>query len=314
MTSLPFQRLYHADWSIAPAKRWVAAAERGPAGWRVTAPRQVGDSAAFVDLLFAGGAVLAGFDFPLGLPVAYGRATGFADFPTALRVFGQGEWGAFYRVATSEDEISRYRPFYPMRSDRSVRQAQLVARLGVASMEALRRECDRATGTRRPACPLFWTLGANQVGKAAIAGWQEVVAPAHRRGAALWPFDGPLGELAARGGPVLAETYPAEAYHHVGMTLGPQMSKRRQQDRRDAGAVLPGWAARHGVRFCPQLVAAIAQGFGASAAGEDAFDALAGVLGMIEVVEGRRAERGGGDTVWEGWILGQAGRGDGAGG
>jgi hypothetical protein len=48
--------------------------------------------------------------------------------------------------------------------------------------QRLRRQCERATPTRRAACPLFWTLGSNQVGKAAISGWQEVIAPAQRHG------------------------------------------------------------------------------------------------------------------------------------
>jgi hypothetical protein len=50
------------------------------------------------------------------------------------------------------------------------------------------------------------TLGGNQGGKAAISGWEEVIAPARRRGARVWPFDGRLAELAMVGVPVLAET------------------------------------------------------------------------------------------------------------
>jgi hypothetical protein len=53
---------------------------------------------------------------------------------------------------------------------------------------------------------------------------------------------------------------------------------------------------------------ALADGFGPRKDGEDVFDAAVGLLGMIEVVEGRRLaspiERSAQD--WEGWILGQA--------
>jgi len=31
---------------------------------------------------------------------------------------------------------------------------------------------------------MFWTLGGNQVGKAAISGWRELLAPARRAGIA----------------------------------------------------------------------------------------------------------------------------------
>ncbi|CDZ67044.1 Hypothetical protein NGAL_HAMBI2605_53230 [Neorhizobium galegae bv. orientalis] len=52
----------------------------------------------------------------------------------------------------------------------------------------------------------------------------------------------------------------------------------------------------------------IRDGFRNGKDGEDRFDAAVGLLGMIDVVEGRRAE-GSPDAddvkTWEGWILGQ---------
>ena len=177
------------------------------------------------------------------------------------------------------------------------------------SIDALRRQCERATSTRRKACPLFWTLGPNQVGKAAISGWQEVIAPARLRGARLWPFDGSLAKLAKAGAPVLAETYPAEAYGHVGVTFRASMSKRRQDDRRTAMSGLIRWACQRDVTFAAELNSEVEDGFGTRSDGEDRFDALVGMLGMIEVADGRRLEcpvdRSNGEA-WEGWILGQA--------
>ncbi len=175
-------------------------------------------------------------------------------------------------------------------------------------MDALRRRCERATPTRPAACPLFWTLGANQVGKAAIAGWRDVLQPARARGARLWPFDGSLEQLAQSGAPVLAETYPAEAYRHVGVRFAPGMSKRRQEDQRLAMVGLADHAARRGVRFGRELAARVAAGFGPSDGGEDAFDALIGLLGMLEVVDGRRpaAPATAAPDRWEGWIIGQS--------
>ncbi len=52
----------------------------------------------------------------------------------------------------------------------------------------------------------------------------------------------------------------------------------------------------------------LTDGFGPSGNGEDQFDAALGLLGMIEVVEGRRAAAPTSIELndCEGWILGQA--------
>ena len=182
----------------------------------------------------------------------------------------------------------------------------LVQGLGL-QYDKLLRECERPTPIRGAACCLFWTLGGSQVGRAAISGWQEVVAPARRRGAKLWPFEGSLAELARAGYPVIAETYPAEAYSHVGIRFPRNGSKRRQHDRAFATKGIFEWASRNQVTFCELLVNQIEMGFGPHEDGEDPFDALAGILSMIEVLDGRRSEgpENGSAHVWEGWILGQ---------
>lgn len=53
----------------------------------------------------------------------------------------------------------------------------------------------------------------------------------------------------------------------------------------------------------------IDDGFGDSKSGEDQFDALMGLVGMVEVANGRRPASDPGVAVdpWEGWIIGQAG-------
>ncbi len=300
--------MLHADWSVAADKRWVAEASRSGNGWTVAAPRPVGDCAAFVETMFADRRrVLAGFDFPIGLPVAYGRMTGLDDLPAVLDALGRGEWPDFFNVAERPEQIAVTRPFYPRVSSAQARQQALLDALGLADINALRRRCELATAVRRAACPLFWTLGANQVGKAAITGWREVLVPARRRGARLWPFDGSLAELARTGVPVLAETYPGEAYGHVGVAFAAGMSKRRQDDRSAAMRDLPAWAARHGVSFSAELAARILDGFGTLDRGEDPFDALIGLLGMLEVVDGRRPAlpATASPDRWEGWIMGQ---------
>jgi len=69
----------------------------------------------------------------------------------------------------------------------------------------LLRACDYSTAARNKACEIFWTLGANQVGKAAIAGWRDLLAPAVRdKAIAIWPFDGDHPAIFEAGGIVVA--------------------------------------------------------------------------------------------------------------
>jgi len=104
---------------------------------------------------------LAGFDFPIGLPEAFGQKTKFSNFSEAIKAFGIEEWSRFYDVSECAEDISVHRPFYPRVSSSSARQAHLLAALGVDDVEALRRQCEKATTNRRAACALFWTLGGN---------------------------------------------------------------------------------------------------------------------------------------------------------
>ena len=304
--SLPYERVIHADWSASPRKQWAATAVRAKTGWIVGVPKKVVHTGLFLDDLLNGPEpTLAGFDFPIGLPEFYGQAIDPPDFCSALRAFGHGRWSDFYNVANVADEISLYRPFYPQRSSSAAQQSHLTTALGCMSIDQLRRRCELATGSRRAACSLFWTLGGNQVGKPAISGWKEVVAPARQLGAKLWPFEGPLPVLAQTTTLTLAETYPAEAYAHVGAKFVPGQSKRRKNDRVKATEGVGAWSTHNSIALTPELASLIDQGFGPRAAGEDAFDAIMGLFGMIEVVDGRRhageVKCGG----WEGWILGQ---------
>jgi len=305
----PFVRLVHADWSTAPSKRWAVEAKWSSDGWLVGAPHPVGPVEQFVhDLLTGPQPSLAGFDFPIGLPAVFGRKTRFVGFAEAIAAFGFGEWGKFYAVSERAEEISLYRPFYPRVASSLVRQVHLLSALGATDMNDLKRQCERSTRDRAAACALFWTLGPNQVGKAAISGWQEIVQPARRAGALLWPFDGALPLLASASRLVVCETYPAEAYGHVGVSLRGG-SKRSQIDRREATASLAARCFAHGIRLTDAMLETLNDGFGDRNSGDDAFDAAMGLFGMIEVVEGRRAAAPEKTEApeWEGWILGQAG-------
>lgn len=303
-----YQRLVHSDWSKDPRKRWACEAVKIAGRWRVGAPRLVGKIDDFVKYLQDGQAVtLAGFDFPIGVPAAFGRATSRANFPDLLGVLGLGEWLRFFEVCDRPDEIRMHRPFYPRVSSAKAKQLHLLERHGVNSIDDLRRFSERATADRRAACSLFWTLGGNQVGKAAISGWQEVIRPLRASGARIWPFDGDLAELSNAGRLTLAETYPAEAYGHVGVRFETNGSKQRQADRRNATLGLEERCARYEIVLVGELEALIADGFGPRKSAEDSFDAVMGALGMIEVVEGRRSEAPAHipERDWEGWIIGR---------
>jgi hypothetical protein len=259
------------------------------------------------------GILLLGFDFPIGLPAAYARRAAIDDFLSTLPELGKGEWGDFYRVAAQPDEIHLRRPFYPARPG-AARQSHLLDALGFPSMDDLRRECERARPGRRAAAPLFWTLGGQQVGKAAISGWTQVLAPALRQGqtgapVAVWPFSGRFSDLLLPGAAVLAETYPAEYYTHLGVAFSPASGgKRSQLARRDKAVRLLEWSEKAGVALEPALRQALLDGFGPKPNGEDLFDATIGLLGMLNLILGLQPLDEPADRRLrkvEGWILGQ---------
>jgi hypothetical protein len=301
----------HADWSTHPAKRWqstaVLLADRR---YRLLPTARTEDL--WRSLEDQPGPVLLGFDFPLGLPAAYAARAGIDDFFAALPHFGSGRFAAFYVVAGRPEEIELGRPFYPKRPG-GCRRQQLLQGLGLGDWSDLLRRCDRRTPTRNAACALFWTLGGSQVGKAAIAGWRDLLVPALRDGVdvGLWPFQGRLEELLARHRFTIAETYPGEAYGHLGLipALRRDGGKRDGDARRRAAARLLAAAARLDVDVEPAAQAEIEDGFGGGTDGEDRFDALVGLLGMLGVVRGERGSGEPDDPVVrriEGWILGQA--------
>ena len=228
-----------------------------------------------------------------------------------MRAGGRG----FYEVANRSDEIAIERPFYPNRPG-STAQRHLIEALGLESMDQLRRRCDRGGPGRRAANPLFWTLGGNQVGKAAIAGWRDLLAPAlreRRDQLAIWPFDGDLDELLATKPIVVVESYPADVYRRLGLDLrlggsAKRHGKRVQACRAANTQTIVDWLGRHAVNCDPALHSAIADGFGHGSDGEDRFDAAIGLFGMIEVIRGHRPPGAPADSdilAIEGWILGR---------
>ena len=309
----------HADWGTAPRKRQLATARLLPDGacYQVVsvAPAPIGQGTQddlFHRLRAAAepGQAMVGFDFPIGLPAAYARAVGISSFPEFLDAFASPPppppWQEFATIARHRDEITLHRPFYPDKPG-GTRREHLYLALGLTAAE-LRR---RGEGTDAEA--LFWTLGGKQVGKGALAGWHLLAAARHREpGIALWPFDGPLPALLVGGGRVaVAETYPREFYQYIRPPARPQArwSKRRQADRRTWVPGLRRWAESLAVSWHPGVLSRVEEGFSAGPNGEDEFDAVVGLLGMIAVATGTIAPGEPPDaeiTTTEGWILGRS--------
>jgi hypothetical protein len=273
-------------------------------------PRLVGDPAAFLDALReeAGAAPVAlGVDLPIGVPRSYAALrpeAGFLHFLETIR-----GWPDFFQVCEALTDIRPDRPFYPSRGIKGMTRASHALALGLGEASGLSRLCDRATAERPPGAPLFWTLGANQSGKAAIAAWRDMLLPALAVGRdrmRLWPFDGAFRALLSPGVVAIAETYPAEALRHLGIKL--RGSKRRQSDRAAVADLLLAAMQRLEVVPDAALSAAVTNGLGADPAGEDRFDCLLGVLCVINVLAGHRPDTTPADpwlATWEGWVLGQ---------
>jgi hypothetical protein len=107
------------------------------------------------------------------------------------------------------------------------------------------------------------------------------------------------------GNVVVAETYPAEYYRWF---FNAGLIKTKRESRRQAGSSLLTWASSLSVSLAPELQCAIEDGF---PEGDDAFDAVVGLFGMLDVLLQRRApgepEESGIRQV-EGWIFGQVWR------
>jgi hypothetical protein len=258
------------------------------------------------------GQLLIGFDFPIGLPLAYARAVGIASFPEFLGAMGSPPWEEFDLVARNRSDITLHRPFYP-HAPGGAKREHLQLGLELTAKE-LRRRCE---GT--DAEVLFWTLGSKQVGQGALAGWRLLAAAQRDPGLALWPFAGSLPELLDGGSRIVAaETYPREYYkyamahgtaHSAGVARK-RWSKRRRADRL---ALVPGilaWAESLGVGWEPRVRDRVEQGFSDGANGEDEFDAVIGLLAMISVVTGTLSPGEPCDepavATVEGWILGRS--------
>ena len=309
-TPLPVDQIIHADWSVNPKRRWLVRIERLENGWQVHAPALVGCLSTLLDRIRAkacGGKSLLGLDLPIGAPRFWSEKAEVEDFLPFLKALGKPPWEDFYNPAPTPAEIGPQRPFYPARPG-GTKQAHLALGLGANSMNDLCRRVDFNADGKRAATPLFWTLGAAQVGKAALSFWREVLQPALLSSSppAVWPFEDTLTELTSQTSMTICETYPAEVYEWFGLSvrLSGKAKTNQQHRAEDANTILAA-GLKLGARFEPEAQTAIREGF---PMGDDAFDAMVGALGMLQVVRGIRAPGTPDDPLVhaiEGWILGR---------
>jgi hypothetical protein len=306
----------HADWGLKAAKRQVAVArlldpatgQYGIESVEAADPQAIarGDLRIGLGVPNDGSGVMLGFDFPLGLPRSYAERAHVSNFLDFINDLGEPPWEDMVRPAEVRSEIGVHRPFYPYRPGGTSRQ-HLTEALGL-SIQQLRRVCEGAdAGT------LFWTLGSKQVGKAAISGW-VLLHDAFQSGCdiGVWPFDGTVEECIQSHEITIVETYPREFYRRAAPQwpmMRQRWSKRRQGDRKCWASSIISWADELEIVWADEVLAMTSEGFGSDSNGEDRFDALIGLLGMIAVAVGAL---GSGENLYddsvttiEGWILGR---------
>ncbi len=152
--SLP-ERVIHADWSLHAAKRQVANASLQPDGsYRLeiqTDKMSTGDLLATIQhSAVTGQTLLVGFDFVIGLPLAYALQVDCEDFLDFLHRLELPAWQSFFKPARIREQISLTQPFYPDRPGGS-RLSHLLQALKIADANALRRTCERRQVGRRAA-------------------------------------------------------------------------------------------------------------------------------------------------------------------
>jgi hypothetical protein len=302
----------HGDWGTAPSKRWVAKALERDGAYRVDTPSLAGDLQSLLPRAVesARGQVVAGFDFPIGVPASWAQQAGVTSFLEALPEFGLQIWSAFYDPALCASEITVRRPFYPKRPGGTLR-SHLWQGLGLQSWHELYRRCELPREGRSAASPLFWILGGQQVGRAAIIGWRDMLAPGLRTFGprlGLWPFSGSVESL-SNCECIVVETYPADACLQIGVCApGRGWSKRNQNDRSRQADQIFRAALETGTVLSGELQRALVDDFGPHPDGEDQFDAVVGLIAMLRELassEPGRTPPHVAVEACEGWIFGQ---------
>jgi hypothetical protein len=147
----------HADWGVSGAKRAVAAAEFEGDRYLAHAPQVVASEGPLVERMGVGSTArgaLLGFDFPIGLPQAFGSRVDCSVFSDWFR--GLDPASEFFQVAKTVEDASVARPFFPVniRTKSPGIKERWRSALGLTK-EELFRACEFGHGDRRTASEMF---------------------------------------------------------------------------------------------------------------------------------------------------------------
>lgn len=120
----------------------------------------------------------------------------------------------------------------------------------------------------------------------------------------FWPFDGTLPDLLKKPGITVVEIYPKEAYKHLNVLIGAGtgMSKGNRENRKEASKHLYE-SNLDRIRISRAAESWFTSGFNS----DDDFDAMMGLLSMLQIVTGQYDYSIPDDEIVhdiEGWILG----------
>ncbi len=317
--------LAHVDWSTSPKKRWITLATKASkhdATWHIHAPQRLSTFLQnqpphhlhdALNIRAHGQGALLGIDMPIGLPCTPTIHAELTSFHHLLDLLAQKHlsWKNFLTPCKTHHDISAYQPFYPHSPKGSKRQ-HLLDGLHLSNWNQLLRTCEyHQAGGSKP-CPLYWTVGANQVGKGAIKGWSTLLLPLHQdRRLRIWPIDGTLHELLTPQQPhqlTIAEVYPAEIYTWLGLHWQAKTGKRHHTARMQQSAPLLNALEELPTTLSEDALHALQDGFGDNATAEDAFDSFIGLLGILMILYNKQPHHEPPRSIHtkiEGWILGR---------
>jgi hypothetical protein len=327
--------IIHCDWSVDPNKQCLVVAQRSATGfYEVRGPQSVGGMTSkkgnkqshspLLDLIAESSSTAAGnagglwlgFDFPIGVPSGWAEKAGFRNFRDVLKRLSNDS-AKMFEPCTTFNDASADRPFVENLRGEGI-QAKWACRIGFPMQDrklvGLKRVCEVEGGQS-----LFWLVGANQVGKAALNGWRNILLPLLGIGNENGP--GNLPEPSAiklyphdlapnfafqsdANSVVIFETYPAIAWKML--CKRETYRKTSTSDRKSIGSRIIEWADQLNASLVDGLRAEIESGFDCKN-GDDRMDALIGALHMIEVAQSGQLSTPttGVNLRLEGWILGR---------
>ena len=268
-------RILAADWGKLPKKRAIYEALVAERCVRRVTPH---DAVTDVEALLSYAAslsepTLVAFDAPLGVPASFLAALGQASFPAWLLE-------ARLDSCTNVNDWSCAAPFFQVPKGKG--SLGTFHDAAAAQKTKLQRTIDVRTGAKSP----FITAGIpGSVGSAARDLWRGL-ARARHAGLRfhLWPFEGDMGTLLARGGPVVGEMYPRALYATALKDEAPRsrlfVAKTDAETRRRAVHHLTetAWIAKHRVTL---------ENLSEALASEDDFDAMIAAAALLRcAIEG----------------------------